>query len=68
MSVTKCFSDLFFSRKTGTNKTRVPLGIKNRIHIVCLEDPYLRILSLVSNFEVFTPTGEATTLWKTQIL
>jgi hypothetical protein len=65
MSVTKCFSDLFFLRNTGTNETRVPLGIKNRIQIIYLEDSGLRILSLVSNFEVFTLTSEATTLWKT---
>jgi len=42
MSVTKCFS-IFFSRNTGTNKTLVPPGIKNIIHIVYLEDPGLRI-------------------------
>jgi hypothetical protein len=67
MSVTKCFSDFFFSRNTGKNKPRVPLGIKNRIHTVYLEDPGLQILSLVSSFEVFKPTSEAATLWKTRI-
>lgn len=41
---------IFFSRNKGTNKTRVPLGIKNRTHIVYLEDSGFRILSLVNKF------------------